>query len=112
MFYSDVDPAPANRAEPFSPCFQTNLQIRGCQWLWLYNKKCQQEQGYLPALLMLKLKGAAGGIGSGIAYFVKSFCCGCTMHIVINSLMTSPPSAFPSLQSHRVECQSLNFPKR
>lgn len=49
-------------------------------------------------LLMLKLKGIAGGIGSGIAYFVRLFCNDCTMHIVINSLMTSPLSAFPLLQ--------------
>lgn len=90
----------------------TGMQILPCQGLWLYAEKCQQEQGYLPALLMLELKGVAGGIGSGIAYFVKSFCNGCTMHVVINSLMTSPPSASPSLQSHRVECQSLNFTKR
>lgn len=88
------------------------MQILPCQKLWLYTEKCQQEQGHLSVLLMLRLKDVAGGIGSGIAYFVKSFCNGCTVHVVINSLMTSPPSASPSLQLHRVECQSLKFPKR
>lgn len=86
------------------------MQILPCQWL--YTEKCQQDQGYLPELLLLGLKGAAGGIGSAIAYFVKSFCNGSTMHGAINSLVTSPPSASPSLQLYKVERQSLNFPKR